>query len=396
MRKILTNISSFFKKSSVLKYLIIGLSSLVTLSLVFFVVKFYLNNLDLKNSLAKNSEHTSQIQVELDEIKNHDQVKVNIELKKEIASIETTYSLSISLYEEILALKDKKVNTKELDELYAKIVSELSNKDWQKAGDDLKILEKKIKESSPVSTSGVSVDNITSSNTPPGSGYSRQSVTTDAGSFAVSLIAADLSTTKVIVDTASDSTCTNDCPVLPLGTYVSRSGAFAGINGSYFCPSTYPSCVGKTNSFDLLVMNKNKTYFNSDNNVYSTNPAVVFGNGYIRFLSQTLEWGRDTGIDSMLSNYPLLLSGGNVVFSGSSDSKLTNKGNRSFVASKGSTVYIGVVHSATVLESAKALQALGMQDALNLDDGGSTALWSGGYKVGPGRDIPNAILFVRK
>ena len=27
---------------------------------------------------------------------------------------------------------------------------------------------------------------------------------------------------------------------------------------------------------------------------------------------------------------------------------------------------------------------------------GSTALWSGGYKVGPGRNIPNAILFVNK
>ena len=30
------------------------------------------------------------------------------------------------------------------------------------------------------------------------------------------------------------------------------------------------------------------------------------------------------------------------------------------------------------------------------DDGGSTALYSGGYKVGPGRELPNVILFVKK
>ena len=36
------------------------------------------------------------------------------------------------------------------------------------------------------------------------------------------------------------------------------------------------------------------------------------------------------------------------------------------------------------------------ENALNLDSGGSTALWSGGYKAGPGRYIPNAILFVNR
>jgi len=42
------------------------------------------------------------------------------------------------------------------------------------------------------------------------------------------------------------------------------------------------------------------------------------------------------------------------------------------------------------------LQKMGIQNALNLDSGGSTALWSGGYKVGPGRNLPNVLLFVRK
>ena len=231
-------------------------------------------------------------------------------------------------------------------------------------------------------------------NTPPGSGYSVQSVKSDKGTFRVAIVAADMGSTKVIVDTASSGDCSNDCPVLSLGEYVSRNGAYAGVNGSYFCPASYDSCAGKTNSFDTLLMNKDKVYFNSDNNVYSTVPAVIFGYGTVRFVGQSLEWGRDTSADSVLANYPMLVQGGNIAYSGSGDGKLTSKGSRSFVGASGSTVYIGVVFSATVEESAYTLHAMGIQNALNLDDGGSTALWSGGYKVGPGRGLPNAILFV--
>src|SRR3989339_1312615 len=221
-------------------------------------------------------------------------------------------------------------------------------------------------------------------NIPPNAGYSRQSVKTDAGIFTVSIISADISSTRVIVDTASTSDCNSNCPVLSLSDYVSRNNGFAGINGTYFCPKDYPSCVGKENSFDLLVMNKDKYYFNSGNNVYSTNPAVIFGSGYIRFVSAASQWGRDTGVDGVLSNYPLLVNGGNISFGGDDDPKKGSKGARSFVANKGNTVYIGVVHNATVAEAAIVLKALGMENALNLDSGGSTALWSGSYKAGPG------------
>ncbi|MBI2019810.1 phosphodiester glycosidase family protein [Candidatus Daviesbacteria bacterium] len=234
------------------------------------------------------------------------------------------------------------------------------------------------------------------SNTPPSSGYSRQSVQTDVGTFTVSIVSADLNSTRVIVDTASDSDCRDNCPVLSLGEYVSRSGAYAGVNGSYFCPASYDSCAGKTNSYDTLLMNKNKVYFNSDNNVYSTVPAAIFYAGGSRFVGQSLEWGRDTSVDAVIANQPLLLSGGNVVFGGNSDPKQGSKGSRSFVGVKGSTVYIGVVQNATVAEVARVLHAMGMQEALNLDSGGSTALYHGGYKFGPGRNIPNALLFVQR
>jgi len=229
-------------------------------------------------------------------------------------------------------------------------------------------------------------------NAPPGSGYNRQSVSTDAGVFTVSLIASDIASTRVIVDTASTSDCGSNCPALSLSDYVSRNGGFAGVNGTYFCPRDYASCAGKENTFDLLVMNKDKYYFNSGNNVYSGNPAVIFGNGYVRFVTAGSQWGRDTGVNGVIMNYPLLVFNSEIVFGGDDDPK---KGSRSFVATKGGTVYIGVVHSATVAESARVMKALGMENAMNLDDGGSTALWYGGYKVGPGRAIPNAIIFTK-
>ncbi len=238
--------------------------------------------------------------------------------------------------------------------------------------------------------------NVSVNNTPPGSGYSRQKVKTDFGEFIVDIVAADLNSARVIVDTAADSDCADNCPVLPLSDYVARNGAFAGVNGSYFCPASYPTCAGKTNSFDTLLMNKNKTYFNSDNNVYSNVPAVIFSGTSARFVGRSLEWGRDTGVDAVLANQPLLVSGGNVVFGGDDEVKRSGAGSRSFVGSSGSTVYIGVVHGVNAAQMARVLHAMGIKNALNLDSGGSTALWSGGYRVGPGRNIPNALLFVGK
>ncbi len=343
------------------------------------------------------SEQMASISAELASLQHEDQFKKNQQLSTDIKQIESTYSQTVVVYEDLLRLKEVSKDTKKFDDGFAAILSLLAKRDYTKAAASLLSLRDDIKAAQgKIASSFVIPPNVPASNAAPGSGYSRQSVTTDAGTFMVSLIAADLGSTRVYVDTASASTCTNNCPVLSLADYVSRNGAFAGVNGSYFCPADYPSCSGKTNSFDTLLMNKNKVYFNSENNVYSNVPAVIFGNGSIRFVGASSQWGRDTGIDSMIAMQPLLLSGGAIAFGANSDPKEGSKGSRSFVASRGNTVYIGVVHSATVAESARVMKALGMDNALNLDDGGSTALWSGGYKVGPGRALPNAILFVRK
>jgi exopolysaccharide biosynthesis protein len=369
---------------------------LMTLIAIFAV--YYQNSQNNLNKLKVANENTKK---ELQTLKNIDQVKKNQELEERIKNIEKTYSESVKVYENIIDLRDQKKNTAEYDKLLAESLGLLAKRNYSSAGAILAQINSKIAQdnkktaSAPTNAVG-STANIPVNNTAPGAGYSRQKVKTDFGEFIVDVVAADMGSTRVIVDTASDGDCRDNCPVMNLGDYVSRNGAFAGINGSYFCPASYPSCSGKTNSFDTLLMNKNKVYFNSENNVYSTVPAVIFQNGSMRFVGRSLDWGRDTSVDGVLANQPLLVSGGQVVFGGDDEVKRSGAGSRSFVGSTGSTAYIGVVHGVNAAQMARVLHAMGIQNALNLDSGGSTALWSGGYKVGPGRAIPNAVLFVRK
>jgi len=387
----------FFKKN--IKFLIsVFILVVILISAVSFLIitnkQTSSKNLDLEEKLDSTS-------VKLINLQNQNQYKINQSLKENVKNIQTSYKSSLDLYQRILDLKAQKQNTDDLDKEFAQSLNYLSDLNYSSASASLKLLALDIKKKEDELAAAVSAQvstsqNVVQSNAPPSGGFSVQSVSTDNGSFTVYIVAADLNSTKVIVDTASSGDCSNNCPTLSLSDYVSRNGAFAGINGSFFCPVEYPSCAGKTGSFDLLVMNKNKVYFNSSNNVYSTNPAVIFYGNSVRFVGQALEWGRDTGVDAVLSNYPLLVSGGNIVYSGGGDSKFESKGPRGFIAAKGSTVYVGDVLNATMQDSAKVLKALGMDNAMNLDEGGSTALWSGGYKLGPGRSIPNAILFVRK
>lgn len=390
--------SSFTKK---FLGLIICFSLIATIVLVFTLYIESQKTINIEKT--KSTIDLNTIKNELAALQSQDQIKINKNLQDEINSINKTYTDSIGLYEKLTDLKAQKIDISKLDPLYAKTVRYLADKNYSSGSATLIDLSTKIDAltpkivTAPPTAAAGPVASAPQNNTPPGSGYSLQAVSVDGSSYNVAIIAADLNSTKVIVDTASDSDCRDNCPVKPLAEYVSRSGAFAGINGSYFCPAEYPSCAGKTGSFDTLIMNKNKQYFNSDNNVYSTIPAAIFSPGSARFVGQSSQWGRDTGVDSVIANYPLLISGSNINFTEApNEPKFGGKAARTFIATKGGMVYIGIVYGATMGESAKVLKALGMDSALNLDQGGSTALWSGGYKAGPGRGIPNAILFVNR
>lgn len=342
-------------------------------------------------------EQLTSVGQELEELKNQDQYLRNEKLQTEIEEIEKTYNQAVLAYEKLLELKQQTNNTQSQDEQFAEALSLLAERDYASASGVLVSLEKEISQKrEKLATSFKIPENVPAENAPPSAGYRQQKVTTDVGVFLVSLVAADLNSTQVIVDTASESDCHDNCPTLPLATYVARNGAFAGVNGAYFCPAEYPSCANRKNSFDTLLMNKNKVYFNSANNIYSTLPAVIFSSNTARFVTHSLEWGRDTGVDAVIANQPLLTFNGQLYFTGGGDPKQGVKSGRSFVGTTGSTIYIGVVHNATVAESARVVHALGINSALNLDSGGSTALWYSGHKVGPGRNLANGVLLVRK
>ena len=375
-------------------------SSITLVILIFFFFNYTKNaksQIALLTTQKQSAENTLEvIQKELKFLKSQDQFVYNKRLQEEIDNIQKTYKKGVGSYEKLLSLKDDQ-KTEKFDELFTDAIVLLSKRNYASSEATLEDLNKQIDEQKQkIASQFVIPQNVPINNAPPASGFSRQQVKTEIGTFLVDIISSDLNSTRVIVDTASESDCRDNCPVLSLSEYVSRNNAYAGVNGSYFCPSSYPSCAGKTNSFDTLLMNKNKVYFNSDNNKYSTIPLIYFSGNTAGIRGQSLEWGRDTGVDAVIANQGLLLSGGNIAFGGDGDPKKGSKGARSFVGNKGSMAYIGVVHNATVAEAAHALKALGLENALNLDDGGSTALWYSGYKVGPGRNIPNAVLFVRK
>lgn len=374
----------------VARYLFLTIVALVSI----FAFTMYLQI----RSRADSETKLTKVKKEYNALKNVDQKIRNDTLEAEIKNIQKNYGTAVKVYENLLKLRDQNVKIPELEQQLAKVLALLSERNYSSASAELVTLQTGIdKKSTEIASSFVIPANVPANNTPPGAGYSRQTVNSEVGTFLVDIIAADLNSTRVIVDTASDGTCTNDCPVDALGNYAARSGAFAAINGPYFCPAGYPSCEGKVNSFDTLLMNKNHTYFNSENNVYSTVPAVIFSGNSARFVGQSLEWGRDTGVDSVIAAQPMLVSGGNVAYGGDDEVKRAGKGTRSFIGASGSTAYMGVVYNANVAEVARVLKAMGIQSALNLDSGGSTALWSGGrYLVGPGRNTPFGILFVNK
>lgn len=374
---------------------------------------------ELTANVASLHDTVASVSASYTKLESEDQRVRNNTLEEEINHIHAQYQAAVASYESLLSVKEQSGSTSNLDAGFANVLVLLSNRKYTEAdaaitklNQDIDTVKSDIAKKLAADAAKAIADaqakaaadakalgqaSVPQSNAAPGGGYVRQSVNAEGVNYIVDIVAGNLQSTKVVVDTASDSDCSNNCPVMSLGRYVNRSSAYAGVNGSYFCPASYPTCAGKTNSYDTLIMNKNKTYFNSANNVYSTVPAFIFLGGSVRVVERSLEWGRDTGIDSMIANQPLLLYNGEIKFTGDGDPKKSNKGTRGFVANKGNTVYIGMVQNVTVAEMAKVMKAMGLDNALNLDSGGSAAFWvNGGYKIGPGRDIPNAILFLHR
>lgn len=253
----------------------------------------------------------------------------------------------------------------------------------------------------------------------PSLGYSRKVVKTDAGSFNVDIISADLNTTKVILDSSEDVGChpiNNPCKPVSLAQHAQRSGAYAGINGGF---------IGETD----IELNRNKhflhwrrrDYFEANSEcgwtkvqltsgeirlqdkhcqpqegeqyIYGGNEVFVFGPGTSYFLGELKNWPVTYSVDSVIHSYPILIKDGH-------PAPCTNRGDRrlkTFLGTAEDKVYMGVIYNADDCDFLKNLNALGIQNALQLDAGSSTAFWYQGRDIlGQGNILGDVILFVRR
>lgn len=234
----------------------------------------------------------------------------------------------------------------------------------------------------------------------PGTTYQLKLVETPRGSFSISLVTIDLSnpTIKVITDTANDADCYDNCPTKPLASFVADNHGFAGINGSYFCPIDYSSCIGKTGSFDLPVKNTRLNKFINDRTLFWENRGMMcFGyDNKVTFFAETKNFSGN--FPACIGNFPSLISNGRNILDDSKldDKQRTAKINRGGIANKGATLYLIVAKAATVSDLAAIMESMGVDNGLNLDGGGSSALYYGSYKIGPGRNLPNAVIIANK
>ena len=289
---------------------------------------------------------------------------------------------------------DAKLDVKEYEKKVSNWGEKLLNKDFGGLKDDIESSNSSLDEKHEEYLA--SLPKPTVSQVSGGGNY--MTVDTERGKFGVYLIKVALSSVKVITASANGEDCKDNCPTKSLAEHVSDNGGFAGINGSYFCPPDYSSCSGKINSSDYAFYKSSSgKWLNKGALSWGDTGLATFNGSSAKFYKKSSDYGGGS-VTAGISNYPTLLKNGDVVID---SGKLTSyqkdvKGARGAIGVGDSNLYLAIVTNATVMDAAYAMKALGAKDALNLDGGGSSALYlNGSYIVGPGRSLPNAVVLVK-
>lgn len=232
-------------------------------------------------------------------------------------------------------------------------------------------------------------------------GYQHLTVEIPRGSFGVYLIKERLADVTVKTVTGSTVDCASNCVAKPLADHVTQWGAYAGMNGTYLCPPDYASCAGKVNSFDYTVYHSYLGRWMNPQHLNSLNGMATFNGKTPKFFRRSYDYSRTAAaappVTAGISNFPLLLAAGAVVDSEAEQADYQKlRGTKGSIGTDGTHIFLALVTGASVTDSAYVLQALGVKDALNVDGGGTSAMYIGGsYKAGPGRLLPNAILLTK-
>ncbi|OIP95427.1 hypothetical protein AUK40_06030 [Candidatus Wirthbacteria bacterium CG2_30_54_11] len=242
--------------------------------------------------------------------------------------------------------------------------------------------------------------------------YAAGTVNTAVGSFTYKMVKATITGTTVKTFSGEPSECVTNCQTQALQTYVQYGGGFAGMNGSYFCPPDYAYCGGKVSAYDTPLWDWDRqSWINWSNKDWDHRAAITFvggtpssywagwwsNNGDGTFNTWHDSIPPSSGITAGIFNYPMLIHNSAIIASAdNTDTKQRDqKGRRGAIGYNGTHLMLVVAENATVIDLAYIMQSLGATNSLNLDGGGSSALYAeGGYQVGPGRSLPNAIVLV--
>ncbi len=242
------------------------------------------------------------------------------------------------------------------------------------------------------------------------SGYEYTEIIIDGEIFKADIVRIDLNNPnlEIITDISNLVDCDQNCPADTLGNFVLDNNAFAGINASYF-----DTGVAKRNYYFAPVWNtEEEILINEDQLKYwTTGPIMAFDTeNNLHYFKDSREFESvenfekiSTGkLQAAMSNKPRLVENGmnQLVIWQVDDKQENTKAMRNALAykedpdgGKGELLLI-ILHNANLVDLAEAVKVLEVDVALNLDGGYSSALWyNDEYMVGPGRNIPNAIVF---
>ena len=156
------------------------------------------------------------------------------------------------------------------------------------------------------------------------------------------------------------------------------------MNGTYLCPPDYPACATKVNSYDYAIYNSNLRRWINRSALIGQNALLTFNGSVTSAYRRSYVYGQNASlmnapITAGITMFPMLLQNGAVVDSEFEQTAVQRaKGTKGSIGVDGTYVYLAIMSNVTVTESAYVLQALGARDAINLDGGGTSAMYLGG------------------
>ncbi|MDP3964719.1 MAG: phosphodiester glycosidase family protein [bacterium] len=231
-------------------------------------------------------------------------------------------------------------------------------------------------------------------------------LTLDRGSFPIHVVQLSRTAMRMISETGNSNDCDDNCPAQSLAAYTAENSARYGIHGTYFCPPDYPACANKTYSYLPPFFNSPLgKMLNADALPFHAGPMIVQNSdGTLTFFHRTIDFGYSVAeyelrsgknVTAAITNYPSLVEANRVIVESEPlESGMHAKAVRGGIGYNDEWYFLVIAQSASVIDLAYIFDSLGTDYAINLDGGGSAALlYDNSYLFGPGRHLPNAIVF---